>query len=308
VIVAGGLAALVLTLALVRGVPLRPSLAAAPCRELLRYALPFALAAAVGAIYFRLALVLVDSLADETQTGYFGASFRVIEVLLVVPQLAVQTAFPIFARSASNDHERLRYGLGKTLDVALLIGVLVAVGLSVGAPFVIEVVAGPGFEPAADVLRLQSLAFVGSFAAAVFGYALLSVHGTRGVLAMNAAALVAMAVLGAILVPLHGAEGAAVATVLCELLLALVGGVFLARHGAVGALRLTIIPRLVVAAAAGVGAHALLGLPALPGSIVAMVVCAAVALLLRAVPDELMVEARSAWVRLRAWRGGGTPT
>src|SRR4029078_8698494 len=152
-------------------------------------------------IYFRLALLVVASLATDRQTGYFGASFRVVEVLLVVPQLAVQTAFPIFSRAAHGDHERLRYGLGKTVDVALLLGMLLAVGLGVGAPFVIQVVAGPEFAPAADVLRLQSLAFVGSVARAVFGYALLSLHRNRDVFAMNGAALVSMAILGGILIP-----------------------------------------------------------------------------------------------------------
>jgi O-antigen/teichoic acid export membrane protein len=295
VVLVAALVALVLTAWLVRGsVPLTPALDRAACRALLREALPFALAAAVGAIYFRLALVLVDGLSNDTETGYFSASFRVVEVLLVVPQLAVQTAFPIFARAAAGDHQRLRYGLGKTLDVALLLGMLVAVGLGIGAPFVIEVVAGKEFAPAADVLRVQSLAFVGSFAGAVFGYALLSLHRNRAVLIMNGAALVSMVVLGGILVPLYGAEGAAVATVACETIFAVVGGVLLARSGAVGRPSLDILPRLLAAAAAGTGVALLSGLPALPASIVALLVASAVAVAIRAVPEELLVELRAA--------------
>ena len=292
VTVAAGLAALALTLVLVRGIPLRPALAPGPCRALLRDALPFALAAAVGAVYFRLALVLVDAFADERETGYFGTSFRVVEVLLVVPQLAVQTAFPIFSRAASNDRDRLRYGLGRTLEVALLVGVLVAVGLGVGAPFVIDVIAGPGFGPAADVLRLHAIAFVGSFAGAVYGYALLSLRRNRAVLAMNGTALLTMAVVGSVLVPLHGAQGGAAATVICEIVFAGAGAILLTRTGAVGRLGLSTLPRLLACAALGVAAAALLDLPALVEAVLAVALCAGAALVLRAVPEELLIELR----------------
>ena len=91
------------------------------------------------------------------QTGYFGASFRVVEVLV--------------DRAAARDRRGVPdlrpRGLGRTATgcatrssarstPSLLIGALVAVGLGVGAPFVIEVVAGPDFGPAADVLRLHA--------------------------------------------------------------------------------------------------------------------------------------------------------
>ena len=50
--------------------------------------------------------------ARPPQLGNFSASFRMIEVLTLVPGLVVGSAFPIFARAAKDDRERLGYALG----------------------------------------------------------------------------------------------------------------------------------------------------------------------------------------------------
>ena len=52
-------------------------------------------------------------------------------------------------------------------------GCALALALALGASFAIDVIAGSGFGPAKEVLRLQAISFVGSFPAMVFGYALL---------------------------------------------------------------------------------------------------------------------------------------
>ena len=305
--VPAALVALVLTAWLVRGgASLRPAFRGEEWRPLLREVLPFAAAAIMAAVYFRASLIVLGLVSSSAETGYFAAAFRVTDVLLLIPSLMVGAAFPIFARAASADRGRLHYAVQRSLDASLLIGTLVAVGLGVGAPFVIEVVAGPEFKPAADVLRLHALAFLGSFAAAVFGYTLLSLRLHRQVLVINAAALVAMVVFGASLIPAFGAEGAAGATAISEAVLALTGAVCLARSGMVEPLSARAIPRLAAAAVVGVGVPVAIGLPALPAAVLAVVLCAGAALLLGAVPDELLDELRR--LRRRASRAEGTPT
>ena len=200
VAVVAGLAALALTLRLAHGIPLRPALRAARCavgccatRCRSRSPSPSA------AVYFRLGHRLRRRVRGRHRrpatSGHRSASSRCSSI---VPQLAIGAAFPIFARAAADDRERLRYALQQDARRRRCSSACSPrVGLGVGAPFVIEVVAGPGFAPAADVLRLHALAFVGAFTAAVFGYALLSLRRHRAVLAVSAAALlVAMLIAG----------------------------------------------------------------------------------------------------------------
>lgn len=299
---AGSLAALALTVGLVRsGTPLMPRVRLETWRRLLADTLPVALAAAVGAIYFRLAILFVDLLSDSHQTGLFGASFRVVEVLTVIPQLVVAAALPIFSRAAGNDAERLRYGLQKMVDACLLMAAFVVVGLGVGAPVAIEVVAGPDYDGAEDVLRLHALALGSSFMVAVFGYGLLALRLHRQVLMMNACALAVIVVGLAILVPLDGARGGAAATVCSELALALSGALLLRRaEGAphVGAPTLWRLLLIVAIACA----PALL-LPALPAVVLSLLLLTAGVLALRVVPEELLVELRSVGQKVRRDRG-----
>jgi O-antigen/teichoic acid export membrane protein len=133
---------------------------------------------------------------------------------------------------------------------------------------------------------------------------LLSLHRHRAVLVMNVSALVAIGVAGGILIPLYGARGAAAATAVSETVLGVSGAVALARSGEIAALHVWVLPRLLGAAAVAIAVPMVVGLPALPGAILGVVIYGALALLLRAVPEELLVELRS----LRPSRAAGRST
>jgi O-antigen/teichoic acid export membrane protein len=296
VVPVAALAALALTAVLVRRTaPLRPRANTANWRALLAETLPYALAVAIGVLYFRLAILLVDLIADDRQTGYFAASFRIVEVLLAVPQLMLIAGLPILARAARDDEARLRYGLQRMLEVCVILGGLAAVVFGVGAAAVIDVVAGDGFEPAVPVLRLHAVAFVFAFAVVPFAYALVALRRHREVLVMNAAALVAVSVALAILVPLDGARGGAIGTLVGELTLATGGAVLLARSGL--RLDLSIVLRVALAGAAALVPAFFL--PSAPAAAVAAIVFLGVLLVSRAIPEELLVEARGIARRAR---------
>jgi O-antigen/teichoic acid export membrane protein len=272
-----------------RTAPLVPAWSRTDWAELLRDALPFGIATAVGALYFRLTIVVLSLVATAEETGYFGASFRIVDVLLIVPQLIVGAAFPIFARAARDDEQRLAYGVGKVFDATLITGGAVALALVLGAPIAISVVAGPAFDPAIPVLRIQGLALIGSFGAAVFAYALLSRRLHREVLITALAALVVSLSAALALAPSHGAHGGALATLMGETALFLTSGVLLARAG----LRpsLSVVPKVAVAFSLA-AALLLTDLPAGAQLALGAVVYVCALLVLRAVPEEALEELR----------------
>ena len=110
-----------------------------PGGRILRATLPYALAAAVGLIYFRIAVVLMSYVSTEEETGFFSAAFRIVEVVGVLPWMLVSAGFPILARAARDDEERLGYALQRIFEVATVFGAFIALGLAVAAPFAIEV-------------------------------------------------------------------------------------------------------------------------------------------------------------------------
>jgi O-antigen/teichoic acid export membrane protein len=277
------------TLVLLRGqVALAPAFDLGRWRKLLADVLPYALAAAVGLFYFRLAIILMSYIASGRETGIYGAAFRIVETVAVIPWLVVSSGFPILARAARDDSERLRYAVGRLFDVSLLIGVWVSLSVAIGAYVAIKVVAGPSFTDAVPVLRIQALSLITAFLVATWSFALLSLKRYRELLVANAVAAVGAAVLTVTLVPPFGAQGAAIATLSAEALLAAGYLVALARSHRNLVPSPAPLARILPGAVAMVGIGLLLPTHPVIAVVLASAVYWALAFALRAVPPELI--------------------
>lgn len=286
---AAGAITIAVTVAVVRGgAPLRPTISPRAWGALLGQTLVYAVASAIYAAYFRLAMIVLSLRADEAQAGLFATSYRVIEVVLIVPGILVSTAFPLLTRARERDSDRFERGTVRLIELALLAGAATALGLLLATPLIVDVLTPADGEPAAAVLRIQAPAAIATFVAVAGGYPLLALHRQRAILLANAIALVA--VLGLVLALTGGsdaARGAALATTVAELVLAAVTLALLAR--AVPGLRAVArsAPPLALALAAGLAPLAIPGLPAGGDTALGLAAFAAVLALTRALPPEL---------------------
>jgi O-antigen/teichoic acid export membrane protein len=254
---------------------------------LLRLTVSFSLASAVGALYAYTAQILTSLVASPHQSGLFAVSFRVFLVGTTVPGLLVSGALPLLARAAHDDRERLAYAIQRIFEVSLILGVAAAIGLLAGAPFLIEVVAGPRYAAAAPVLRIEGAAMVASFLVATWGYALVSLNRYRGLLLVNAVALVVSCLVTLSLAAAHGAQGAAIAVLCGEFTLALGYLLVLARRSPDLRPELRIVPKVALAAALAVLAAVLPALPSLALTVIALAVYGSLIALTRAIPSEM---------------------
>jgi O-antigen/teichoic acid export membrane protein len=279
---------LALTLPLVRGyVSLRPSFHIGRWWRLLRETVPWAVVSAVNIVYFRVSIVLMSIVASAQQTGYFATSFRITEVLVVIPGLVIGAAFPILARAERDDRQRFEYASSRIFELAVLAGTWLVLCLEVGAPFAIHVLAGNKADPAIPVLRIQGAAMIATFAAVACGFPLLTLRRFRSVVIANLLMLAVSAGLTLALAPSSGARGAAFATLIAEIGLALSQAVLLKRALPGGSL-----PFLRVATAglaAGIGALIGVLLPVHPliGVLVASVIYFGLLRLLGSFPPEV---------------------
>jgi O-antigen/teichoic acid export membrane protein len=288
-----GIVVLGLTVAWVRGaIPLRPSFDADAWGRLLRHTASFAAATAVGTIYVYVIVIVMSLVSNDNEVGYFGAAFRVFIVLGSIAGLVVSSALPVMARAARDDHERLSYALQRLFDVSVLAGGFVALTTVLGAEVAIDVVAGPGFEPAVGTLQIQGAAVFASFLLATWGFGLVSLHRHRELLLANGIALALSITFALILVPPHGAHGAAITTVIGEAGLAIAYYVLLVRGHADLRPGLRVPARVLPAAALAVGIVLALGLGPLAAALVAGAVFLAATAALGAIPQELIDAAR----------------
>ena len=100
---------------------LRPGLARQDAWRLVREALPVALAIAMNVVYLRLLVILVSLTQSEEETGLYATSFRIFEILIGIPTLLLAVALPLLAVAGDSDLERLRYGLQRMTEVAVVL-------------------------------------------------------------------------------------------------------------------------------------------------------------------------------------------
>jgi O-antigen/teichoic acid export membrane protein len=255
--------------------------------QLLRETLPLAVAFAMSVVYFRVLVVLVSLLSTEEQTGLFGTSFRIFEMLLGLPALILSVALPLLSVAGDEDDSRLRRALQSMTEASLLIATLLVIGIGILAEPGIRLVGGDEYLGAVPVLRIQALALIPVFLVQTWQLGLIAGRAQRAMAVANGLALVLVLALGLAFVPSGGAEAAAWVAVAAETGLALFLWIALHRSNAAGAPSLRSAWKVAVAAGLAVGAGYLLRDSAVIGACVAAVVFVAVAIATRAVPLDL---------------------
>ncbi len=283
-----GLVVLLATTALVRGRrELTPSFSWQRWQPLVTAMLPYSAAVAASALYFRVSVLLVSALSSAVQLGYFSASFRIIEVLTVIPALLASSAFPIFARAARDDHDRLGYALGRVFEVSLIVGAWVSVSIAVGAPLAISIIGGSSFRPAGSILAIQGVALGAMFVSAVWANGLLSLGLYRRILALSLSALVLNALLVTALVRADGSRGAAIGTAVAEIVLAVAQALAVLHRRPALRPSLRILPLVTLAAAAGLVPLAL-DVPIIVRLVISNGLFGVMLLATKALPEELL--------------------
>lgn len=297
--IAAGAVGIALIVPLVRGhMPLRPAFKVGQWGGILRDTLPYAAATALNAAYFRIAVILMSIQATELQTGYYATAFRVVEVLVAIPVLAIGAAFPILARAARDDESRFDYATQRVLELGLIAGTWVVLCLALGAQVAIDVLADDA-QPAVAVLRIQGLALVATFVALAAAFPLLALRRHGVILLANGLALVAAVGLTLALVPGLEARGAALAITLAELISAAVMvGVLLRVRPAVATV-VRCVPAVLLAAGAGALVGLLPKVPATIDVILGSAVFFAVLALMGRFPPEIRDALRRAPRRAR---------
>ena len=254
---------------------------------LLRETLPLAVAFAMSVVYFRVLVVLVSLLSTEVETGLFGTSFRIFEMLLGLPVLMLSVALPLLSVAGDEDESRLRSALQSMTEASLLVATLLVVGIAILAEPGIRLVGGDEYVGAASVLRIQALALIPLFLVQTWQLGLIAGRAQRALAVANGLALAVVLALGVALVPSGGAEAAAWVAVGAETALAVFLWIAVGRmrEGAAPSLRFAWKVALAAAPAAAAG-YVLRDSPAL-AACAAVAAFAAVAVVTRAVPADL---------------------
>jgi O-antigen/teichoic acid export membrane protein len=281
-----GIVLLLVTLwAIRRRAELTPLIDRAEARYLLKETIPAATASALANLFYRVAIVVMSLIATEQQTGFFSASFRVIEMIIPIPSLIIGAAFPILARAATEDLDRLAYALQRLFEIGLILGCGAALVVVVGADVIIEFLGGDEFAPSAEVLRIQGLALAASFIFPVWAAGLWVLRSLRSLIAADLAGVALAIGLTAVLGAAEGAVGAAIAMTVSEVLLVAFCGFALMRRPRLR-VSTAVVPKVALALAPG-AAPLLLPVHDVIKTVLAALLYFGVLALVRGIPPDI---------------------
>ena len=196
-----------------QGLALRPALFdAGRAVGLLREAWPLLMSGFAVTLYLRLDAIMLRSMVGVQEVGIYAAAVRFTEIWYFVPVALAASLLPALMRARERGPSAYARRLQAGYDLNAGLAYILAVPLTLLAPWVIQTAYGPAYAPAARVLSLHIWSSVFVFLGVARGQFLLNEGRTGFYLWATVAGLFVNATLNLALIPHHGAWGAALAT------------------------------------------------------------------------------------------------
>lgn len=110
--------------------------------------LPMGIVLILGVLYFKIDTVILSLFKSSKDVGIYGAPFKILEVLLIIPGIFMGNVFPIITRYLEKNDERLQSAFQKSFDFLSLMALPVVFGALVLARPIINFIAGQEFVDA----------------------------------------------------------------------------------------------------------------------------------------------------------------
>jgi O-antigen/teichoic acid export membrane protein len=187
-------------------------------RTLIRLAVPLGIAGVLITVYYQIDAVLLLQLAGPHEAGIYGAAYRFLAPLTLIPAAVMAAFFPVLSAVHRNDPERVRHLVQSCADLMGVISLpIFAVMVALSQP-IVHLLYGPEYPRSAGLLPILMIAFVSICFGSLAGF-MAPILSLQWRLALySGIGAVGNVILNLILIPSYGAYGSAWATVVTEVL------------------------------------------------------------------------------------------
>lgn len=243
-------------------------------------------------LYGRVDVLIISSLINTRETGWYGAASQLFNTLLFIPVVFTTAVFPVLTRTYANAPDALPKILGKTFDLMLLVSVPIGLGILVVAQQAVVLLLGADFVQSGPILGLMGIVLIFTYQNILIGQFLISTDRQNSWTIIMILAAAITVPLDLILVPWcqyqfgNGAIAGALSFIVTELGMVLIG-IWLLPKGSLSWSNVGMAARifsagLVMAAAAWLVRDMFIAIPVAVGAITYVAMIA----LLRVVPSE----------------------
>jgi O-antigen/teichoic acid export membrane protein len=181
-------------------------------RVLLKDSWPLILSGMVISIYMKIDQVMIKEMLGAEQVGHYAAAVRLSEAWYFIPMAITSSVFPAIINAKKQSEELYYQRLQKLYDLMVWLAVVIALPTTFLAPWVIRVLYGEAFSPAAGVLSIHIWAGVFVSVGLVSGKYMLIQNLQKTVFIFTVIGALINIGLNSILIESYGVIGSALAT------------------------------------------------------------------------------------------------
>lgn len=197
-------------------------------RKLWKDSWPLGLYLIAGLLLFRIDSILISYLRPPEEVGYYGAAFKVLEVVFNFAVFFSVSVFPIIVyRIQINDQEGIQRILRRSLSFILFISLPIILVIFFLAKEIINLIAGSEFLVAVPALKILTLAVAFGFFNVLFGYLMTAKNKQNIALNIAVFGLILNIILNIIFIPQYGFIAAAYTTLLAQFIEFILSGFFM---------------------------------------------------------------------------------
>src|SRR5690606_24499132 len=124
-------------------------------RELLRHSWPLAFSAFFVSLYMKIDQLMIDAYLGKTALGIYTPVVNLSEAWYFLPMAIVTSVFPAIMNARRDDPDRYQKRLRHLYELMVVMGLVVAVVMTIAAPWIYQWFYKPEFHCGAEILTIH---------------------------------------------------------------------------------------------------------------------------------------------------------
>lgn len=194
--------------------------------HIIKNSFPLVLIYILGAINFRLSMIMLMNLVGAKSSGFFSADYKLIEQLLIIPIAFSSVLLPAFSRLSRDFFSKIRIIYARIFPQFFLLGLFFSITLVIFAPFLIRLFYGKEYADAYRALYLLAWVCAVLFVKPLFEKLLVSIKSQNIVIVIYLFGMLFNLILSYSLILRFGIFGAAAGNLFSEILIVISLAIF----------------------------------------------------------------------------------
>lgn len=190
-------------------------------KYLLKESLPFWVATFFVIIYYRIDIIMISLMKDDSAVGWYSASYRLIDALSSVSAIFTIAMFPVFSKYYISSKDSMNLAFQKSLKFLILLAIPIGIGTTILADQIIYLIYGTGYSQSVIALKILIWASVLGLIDLAPWTLLNSTNNQRTLMIYTFVGVVFNITFNYMLIPSMSYVGAAISTVATEFIVGL---------------------------------------------------------------------------------------